>query len=139
MCVFLFRGVSGGIVVLLSSLASFVVSTRLIQSRIGAIDSPDQSRQGFEQYNTSEVLEKNFSGDFSIACRQKMLMFGIFKACTSKFAYYKLYQRKLKVITRKKYALHILIRPLGFSLEIRENESNLHESSQKNLEAVSKN
>ena len=57
-CVFLFRGVSGGIVVLLSSLASFVASTRLIQSRIGAIDSPDQSRQGFEQYNTSEVLEK---------------------------------------------------------------------------------
>ena len=56
-CVF-FRGVSGGIVVLLSSLASFVASTRLIQSRIGAIDSPDQSRQGFEQYNTSEVLEK---------------------------------------------------------------------------------
>ena len=58
LCVFLFRGVSGGIVVLLSSLASFVASTRLIQSRIGAIDSPDQSRQGFEQYNTSEVLEK---------------------------------------------------------------------------------
>ena len=44
--------------VLLSSLASFVASTRLIRSRIGAIDSPDQSRQGFEQYNTSEVLEK---------------------------------------------------------------------------------
>ena len=44
--------------VLLSSLASFVTSTRLIRSRIGAIDSPDQSRQGFEQYNTSEVLEK---------------------------------------------------------------------------------
>ena len=124
--------------VLLSSLASFVASTRLIQSRIGAIDSPDQSRQGFEQYNTSEVLEKNFSGHFSIACRQKMLMFWIFKACTSTFAYYKLYQRKLKVISRKKYALHILILSLGFSLEIRENESNL-QSSQKNLEAVSKN
>ena len=44
--------------VLLSSLASFVASTRLIRSGIGAIDSPDQSRQGFEQYNTSEVLEK---------------------------------------------------------------------------------
>ena len=55
---FFFRGVSGGIVVLLSSLASFVASTRLIRSGIGAIDSPDQSRQGFEQYNTSEVLEK---------------------------------------------------------------------------------
>ena len=57
-CAFFFRGVSGGIVVLLSSLASFVASTRLIRSGIGAIDSPDQSRQGFEQYNTSEVLEK---------------------------------------------------------------------------------
>ena len=44
--------------VVLSSLASFVASTRLIRSRIGAIDSPDQSRQGFEQYNTSEALEK---------------------------------------------------------------------------------
>ena len=44
--------------VLLSSLASFVASTRLIRSGIGAIDSPDQSLQGFEQYNTSEVLEK---------------------------------------------------------------------------------
>ena len=57
-CAFFFRGTSGGIVVPLSSLASFVASTRLIRSRIGAIDSPDQSRQGFEQYNTSEVLEK---------------------------------------------------------------------------------
>ena len=41
-----------------SSLVSFVASTRLIWSGIGAIDSPGQSRQGFEQYNTSEVLEK---------------------------------------------------------------------------------
>ena len=57
MCVF-FRGTSGGIVVLFSSFASFVVSTRLNRSGIGAIDSPGQSRQGFEQYNTSEVLEK---------------------------------------------------------------------------------
>ena len=62
--------------VLLSSLASFVASTRLIRSGIGAIDSPDQSRQGFEQYNTSEVLEKNFSGDFSMACRQKCSCLG---------------------------------------------------------------
>ena len=59
MCAFFFfRGTSGGIVVLLSLLASFVTSTRLIRSRLGAIDSPDQSRHGFEQYNTSEVLEK---------------------------------------------------------------------------------
>ena len=44
--------------VLHSSLSSFVASTRLIWSGVGAIDSPDQSRQGFEQYDTSEVLEK---------------------------------------------------------------------------------
>ena len=74
-----------------------------------------------------------------MACRHKMLMFGIFKAYTSKFAYYKLYQRKLKVITRKKYALHFLIRPLDFFGGTREDESNLHESPPKNVEAVSKN
>ena len=56
-CVF-FRGTSGAIVILHSSLSSFVASTRLNRSGVGAIDSPDQSRQGFEQYNTSEVLEK---------------------------------------------------------------------------------
>ena len=44
-----FRGVSGGIVVLLSLLASFVASTSLIRPGIGAIDNPDQSRQAFEQ------------------------------------------------------------------------------------------
>ena len=54
-----FRGVSGAIVVLHSSLSLFVASTRLIRSGVGAIDSSDQSRQGFEQYDTSEVLEKN--------------------------------------------------------------------------------
>ena len=63
-CAFFFRGVSGGIVVLLSSLASFVASTRLIRSGVGAIDSPDQSRQGFEQYDTPEVLEKVFQSTF---------------------------------------------------------------------------
>ena len=70
----------------LSSLASFVASTRLIRSRIGAIDTPDQSRQGFEQYNTSEVLEKNFSGDFSIACHRKMPIYPLVKLIVSKFA-----------------------------------------------------
>ena len=59
-----FRGVPGAIVVLHSSLSSFVVSTRLIRSEVGAIDSPDQFRQGFEKYNTSEVLEKVFHSSF---------------------------------------------------------------------------
>ena len=59
-----FLGSSGGIVIILSLLASFVASTRLIWSGVGAIDSPDQSRQGFEQYDTSEVLEKFFQLTF---------------------------------------------------------------------------
>ena len=74
-----------------------------------------------------------------MACRQKILIFGIFKACTSNFAYYNLYQRILKICTRNKYVLHFLIRTQHFSLEIRENESNLHRRLKKNLEAVSKN
>ena len=50
--------------VLHSSLPSFVTSTVLIRSGVGAIDSPDQSRQGFEQYDTFEVLEKGFQATF---------------------------------------------------------------------------
>ena len=53
--------------VLHSSLSSFVASTRLIRSGVGAIDSPDQSRQGFEQYDTFEVLEKVFHSTFFIS------------------------------------------------------------------------
>ena len=44
-----------------SSLSSFVGSTRLIWSRVGAIDSPDHSRQVFDQYDTCELPE-NFFG-----------------------------------------------------------------------------
>ena len=73
--------------VLHSLLSSFVASTRLIRSGVGAIDSPDQSRQGFEQYDTAEVLEKVFSADFLMAFRQKILIFGIFKVFISNFAY----------------------------------------------------
>ena len=50
--------------VLHSSLSSFVASTRLIRSRVGAIDSPDQYCQGFEQYETFEALEKVFQATF---------------------------------------------------------------------------
>ena len=73
--------------VLHSSLSSFVASTRLIRPGVGANDSPDQSRQGFEQYDTSEVFEKVFQSDFLMACCQKILIFGIFNACISKIAY----------------------------------------------------
>ena len=60
-------------------LTSFVASTHLIRSGVGVIDNPDQSCQNLEQYGTSEVLYKNFSGDFSIACRQNMLILAFSK------------------------------------------------------------
>ena len=63
-----FRGVSGAIVVFHSSLSSFVASTRLIQSGVGAIDSPDQSRQGLNNMIHPKSLKK-FLGDFTMACR----------------------------------------------------------------------
>ena len=66
-----------------------------------------------------------------MACRQNMLISSIFKAFIGTFGYYNLCQRKLKVISRKKYALHILILPLEFSLEIHKDEHNLHESPPK--------
>ena len=53
------------------------------------IDSPDQSRQGFEQYDTSEVPEKNFLGNFSIACREKMLIFWNFQGLYKQNCLYK--------------------------------------------------
>merc|ERR1712219_26027 len=121
MCVFFFRGGgSGGIVIYLFSIVSFFASTCPIWSGVGAIDSPDQSGQVFEQYDVSEVPEKIFSDDFSMACRQKMFIFGHFEACISNFTDYNLYQRKLNVLTRKKYALYFLIRPLDSYLETRE-------------------
>ena len=56
-----FRGSFRDIGLLLSLLTSFVVSTRLSCSGVGAIDSPYQSRQLFDQYDPSEVPE-NFLG-----------------------------------------------------------------------------
>ena len=85
-----FRGSFRDIGLLFSLVTSFVVSTRLSRSGVGAIDSPDQSQQLFDQYDPSEVLEKIFSGDFSMACREKMFIFGIFKLYISNFAYYNL-------------------------------------------------
>ena len=120
-------------------MVSFFASTCPIRSGVGAIDNPDQPGQVFEQYDISEVPEKNFSDDFLMACRQKMFIFGIFRDCISNFANYNLYQRKLKVITGKKYALYFLIQPLDFSLETRQESIYLHESPKENLEDVSKN
>ena len=123
----------------LFSMVSFFASTCPIRSGVGAIDNPDQSGQVFEQYDVSEVPEKFFSDDFSMACRQKMFIFGHLKACISNFTDYNLYQRKLNVLTRKKYALYFLIRPLHFYLETREDELSLHESPNKNLSGRIKN
>ena len=123
----------------LFSMVSFFASTCPIRSGVGAIDNPDQLGQVFEQYDISEVPDKNFSDDFSMACRQKMFIFGIFRACISNVANYNLYQRKLKAITRKRYAFYFLIRPLDFPLETREDKLTLDESPKKSLEAVSKN
>ena len=53
-----FRGTLRDTGLLLSSLTSFVASTRLNRSRVGAIESPDHSRQVFDQYDTCEVPEK---------------------------------------------------------------------------------
>ena len=60
-------------------LQNFFASTRPIRLAVGAIDNPDQSEQVFEQYDTSEVLEKIFSDNFSMACRKKMLIFWYFQ------------------------------------------------------------
>ena len=139
-CAFFFRGSFRDIGLLISSLRSFVAFTRPIRSGVSAIDSPDQSRQLFDQYDPSEVPEKFSRATFRWLVVKKMFIFGIFKQLyISNFAYYNLYQRKLKAITRKKYAIHFLILLLDFSLEIRENESDLHGSQKKILEAVSKN
>ena len=69
--------------------------------------------------------------------RQKMFIFGIIKAFTSNFTDYKLYERKLEVIPRKKYALHFFIHLLHFSPDTSEDSIHLHGSPKKNL--VSKN
>ena len=53
-----FRGSFRDIGLLLSSVTSFVASTRLIRSEVGAIYRPDHFRQLFDQYDPSEVPEK---------------------------------------------------------------------------------
>ena len=65
-----------------------------------------------------------------------MFIFGIIKAFTSNLTDYNLYERKLEVIARKKYALHFFIQLLDFSPETREDSIHLHESLEKNLEVV---
>ena len=86
-------------------------------SGVGAIDNPDRFEQAFDTYYLTEVSEKNFTDGILMDHPQKMYSFCVLKAFISNFTYYKRYQRKLKVITRKKYGLHFSIQPLHFSLE----------------------
>ena len=65
-----------------------------------------------------------------------MFIFGIIKAFTSNFTDYNLYERKIEVIVRKKYAIHFFIQLLDFSSETREDSIHLHESLEKYLEDV---
>ena len=69
-------------------------------------------------------------------CRQRILISGALLGFISNFTDYTLYERKLKVITRKKYALRFFIRPLDFSLETREHSNHFHKSLEKNAEVV---
>ena len=64
-----FKG-GGGYVVSLSSLALSVASTCLIRSVVGAIHSPDQSRQVFEQYDASKVPQKFLGRLFDVLYEQ---------------------------------------------------------------------
>ena len=117
-------------------MVSFFTCTTPIRSRVGAIDNPDLSEQVFDQYNIPEDLEKIFTHDFLMIGRQKMFIFGIRKAFTNNFTDYNLYERKLEVIVRKKYAIHFFIQLLDFSPETSEDELNLHKSLEKNLDVV---
>ena len=62
--------------VLLSSLASFVTSTRLTWSGVGAIDSPDQSRQVFEQYDTRAASQ---AAQFQVFKKSEQVFASCFK------------------------------------------------------------
>ena len=71
--------------------------------------------------------------------RQKMSIFDFLKTFISKITYYKIYQRELGIIARKKYALRFSIGPLRFSLGTPESSLNLLESLEKNVEVPWKN
>ena len=91
MCVFFFRKGIGAIVVHLFSIVSFFTCTRPNRSRNGAIDNLDLSQQVSNQYNIPEDTEKIFTNDFSMACYEKMFIFGVLDAFVSNFTYYNLY------------------------------------------------
>ena len=75
-----FRGGNCDTVLHLFSMVSFFTCTRPNRSRVGAIDKPDRPEQVFDQYDIPEDPEKNFTNDFSMACHEKMFIFGDSKA-----------------------------------------------------------
>ena len=109
------------------------------RSGVGAIDNPDRFEQDFSQYYIPEDPEKIFMHDISMVRRQKMSIFDVLKTFISKITYYKIYQRELGIIARKKYALRFSIGPLRFSLGTPEDSLNLLESIEKNVEVPWKN
>ena len=86
-------------------------------SGVGAIDYPDRFEQVHDQHYIPDVTEKIFKDDVSMIHRQKTFIFGFLKAFINNFTYYNLCYKKVKVIARKKYAIHFLIQPLDFSLK----------------------
>ena len=98
-------------------MANIFTCRRPNRSGDSVIDHSDRSELVTDQHYIPDVNEKNFKNGILMIHRQKKFTFAVLKAFISNFTYYNLYQRKLKVIARKKYAIHFLIQPLDFYLE----------------------
>ena len=59
--------------------------------RVHAFDKPDCPQQALDQYDITEVPEKNFKEDFLIVGHEKMIIFGVFDDFISNVTYYDLY------------------------------------------------
>ena len=66
-------------------MVSFFTRMTPNRSRVGAVDNPDLSEQVFDQYNITEDPEKNFKNDFSMACYEKIFIFGVLDAFVKQF------------------------------------------------------
>ena len=91
MCIFFRGGGNCDTGLHLFSMVSFFTCTRPNRSRVGAIDKPDCPEQVFDQYDITEVPEKNFKEDFLIVGHEKMIIFGVFDDFISNVTYYGLY------------------------------------------------
>ena len=66
-------------------MVSFFASTCPIRSGVGAIDNPDHSGQFFEQYDISEVPEKNFLGQLFDGLSSENVHFWSFQGLYKQF------------------------------------------------------